>query len=45
LRLLEGVSDGPLLAAIQTLGLKMESKKAPVEVLVVDSALKLPTEN
>jgi uncharacterized protein (TIGR03435 family) len=45
LRLLEGVSDGPLLTAIQTLGLRMESRKAPVEVLVVDNALKLPTEN
>jgi uncharacterized protein (TIGR03435 family) len=45
LRLLENASDGPLLTAIQTLGLKLESRKAPLDVLVVDSALKSPTEN
>jgi len=45
LRLLENASDGPLLAEIQTLGLRMESRKAPVDILVVDSCLKMPTEN
>jgi uncharacterized protein (TIGR03435 family) len=31
--------------AIQQLGLSLESRKAPVEWLVVDSAEKAPTEN
>jgi uncharacterized protein (TIGR03435 family) len=29
----------------ETLGLKLESKKLPVEMIVVDSANKVPTEN
>jgi len=45
LRLLEGVSDEGLFAAVQTLGLKLESRKAPLEVLVIDSIRKTPTEN
>jgi uncharacterized protein (TIGR03435 family) len=45
LRLLENSSDGPLLTAIQSLGLKLESKKAPVEVLIIDSVRKSPSEN
>jgi uncharacterized protein (TIGR03435 family) len=45
LRLIETSSDGALLTAVQALGLKLESKKAPLETLVVDSILKLPTEN
>jgi uncharacterized protein (TIGR03435 family) len=45
LRLLENTSDAPLLTAIQTLGLRLESRKAPVEVLVIDNCLKAPTEN
>ena len=31
--------------AVEKLGLKLESRKAPVEQLVVDSAEKMPTEN
>jgi uncharacterized protein (TIGR03435 family) len=31
--------------AMQTLGLKLESRKAPIQHIVVDSALKVPTEN
>jgi uncharacterized protein (TIGR03435 family) len=47
---LAGASDpdaGPsLMVAIQEqLGLKLESKKGPVEILVVDHAEKVPTEN
>jgi len=30
---------------LQKAGLKLEPRKAPLEVLVVDSALKSPTEN
>jgi uncharacterized protein (TIGR03435 family) len=45
LRLLENASDGPLLSAVQGLGLRLESRKAPVDVLVVDGALKVPKEN
>jgi uncharacterized protein (TIGR03435 family) len=44
LRLME-TSDGSLFSALKPLGLKLESKKAPIEMLVVDSALKTPTEN
>jgi uncharacterized protein (TIGR03435 family) len=45
LQLLENSSDAPVLSAIQALGLKLESKKAPLETLVVDSALKAPSVN
>ncbi len=45
LRLLEGGSGDSLFSAIQTIGLKLESRKAPLEVLVVDSVRKTPTEN
>lgn len=31
--------------AVQTLGLKLEAKKAPVDMIVIDSANKVPTEN
>ena len=34
-----------LFTAIQQLGLKLEPKKAPVELIVIDSAQKTPTEN
>jgi uncharacterized protein (TIGR03435 family) len=45
LKMLENASDAPVLSAIQALGLKLESKKAPLETLVVDSALKVPSVN
>ena len=45
LRLLDGVSDDSLFASLQALGLKLENRKAPLEVLVVDHILKAPTEN
>jgi uncharacterized protein (TIGR03435 family) len=44
LQLLNG-SDGSLFSALKPLGLKLESKKAPIDVVVIDSALKTPTEN
>lgn len=34
-----------LFQAVQSLGLKLEAKKSPVEMIVVDSANKVPTEN
>jgi uncharacterized protein (TIGR03435 family) len=45
MRLLEGASDESLFKGLQALGLKLESRKAPLEVLVIDSASKTPTEN
>ena len=45
LRMLDGVSDDSLFASLQTLGLKLENRKAPLEVLVVDHILKSPTGN
>jgi uncharacterized protein (TIGR03435 family) len=32
-------------AVQQTLGLKLDPKKAPVEMIVIDSANKVPTDN
>jgi uncharacterized protein (TIGR03435 family) len=34
-----------IFTAMQALGLKLESRKAPIKHLIVDSALKVPTEN
>ncbi len=34
-----------LTASLQRLGLRLESRKAPAEVIVVDAAQKVPTEN
>ena len=45
LRLLDGVSEDSLFAGLQALGLKLENRKAPLEVLVVDHVLRAPTEN
>jgi len=45
LKLMEGVSGDSLFASLQTVGLKMESRKAPVEVMVIDSVSKTPKAN
>ena len=45
LRLLETSSGDSLLAAVARLGLKLEPRKAPVDVLVIDRIEKTPTEN
>jgi uncharacterized protein (TIGR03435 family) len=43
-----GKSDGSapsIFTAVEALGLKLESRKAPVEMIVVDAGNKVPTEN
>jgi uncharacterized protein (TIGR03435 family) len=45
LKLAESASDDTLFDAVTKLGLKLELRKAPIEVLVIDDALKMPTEN
>ncbi len=43
---LDAAESSPnLFTAVQDLGLKLESRKAPVDLIVVDSAEKTPTEN
>ena len=44
-RLADGASGDSLFTAIQTLGLKLESRKAPLDALVIDQIQKAPTEN
>jgi uncharacterized protein (TIGR03435 family) len=41
----EGDAPPPLQVAIETLGLRLEAKKFPVDVIVVDHVEKTPTEN
>lgn len=36
---------GSIFTSIQQLGLKLESKKAPIDILVIDRVEKMPTEN
>jgi uncharacterized protein (TIGR03435 family) len=45
LKLLDGTSGDSLPTAIQTLGLKLEARKAPLEVLVIDRVVKTPIAN
>jgi uncharacterized protein (TIGR03435 family) len=45
MKLLEVSSGDSLAAAMQAVGLKLDPRKAPLEVLVIDSADKMPTEN
>jgi uncharacterized protein (TIGR03435 family) len=45
LRMLSGSSGDSLLNALQRLGLKLETRKAPLEVLVIDRIEKAPIEN
>jgi len=45
LRLLDGASVSSLLDAIQKLGLKLDARKAPLDLLVIDDARKTPTDN
>ncbi len=41
----ENGSIGSLLDGLQQLGLKMDARKAPLDILVVDQVSKTPTEN
>lgn len=41
----EAASGDSLFSSVEKLGLKLESRKAPVEVLVIDHAEKAPTDN
>jgi uncharacterized protein (TIGR03435 family) len=45
LHMLDGYSSAPLSDALQKVGLRLESRKAPLDVIVVDDARKTPTEN
>ena len=45
MKLLEGNSGDSLFSAIAALGLKLDTRKAPIDVMVVDEMLKVPTEN
>jgi len=45
LRLLDGAPLPSLFDAMQKLGLKMDARKAPLDVVVVDEARKTPTDN
>jgi len=42
---MEGVDYVSLFSGLRAVGLKLEPRKAPLPVLVVDSILKSPTEN
>ena len=45
LRLLDGANADPLSGPLRDVGLTLESRKAPLEVIVVDAISKTPTEN
>jgi uncharacterized protein (TIGR03435 family) len=45
LQYMEGNSIGSLFEAIQQAGLKLDARKAPLDLIVVDQAQKTPTEN
>jgi uncharacterized protein (TIGR03435 family) len=45
MRALDAANGDSLFNAVQALGLKLEARKAPLEVVAVDSILRSPTEN
>jgi uncharacterized protein (TIGR03435 family) len=45
LHLVDASSGDTLFNAVERLGLKLESRKAPIEMLIIDQAAKTPTEN
>ena len=45
LRLLDGASTPSLFEALEKVGLKLDARKAPLDVVVIDDSRKTPTEN
>ena len=45
LKLIDASNGDSLYTAIETLGLKLEHRKAPIEVLVIDHIDKSPSDN
>ena len=45
LRAMEGASGDSMAMALDKLGLKLESRKAPIDVMMVDHVSKMPTDN
>lgn len=45
LRVLDGANADPLSGPLRDVGLTLESRKAPLQVVVVDSIARTPTEN
>jgi uncharacterized protein (TIGR03435 family) len=46
MRLSESIAGGAALSdALQQIGLKLEARKAPLDILVIDNALRTPTDN
>jgi uncharacterized protein (TIGR03435 family) len=45
MRALEGVSGDSFFRSLETAGLKLDARKAPIDVVVVDKISKAPTEN
>jgi uncharacterized protein (TIGR03435 family) len=45
LKLLDTSSGDTLFSAVEELGLKLEPRRAPIEMLVIDQALRMPTAN
>jgi len=45
MRLLDSASPNAIPDALKALGLSLDSKRAPIDVVVIDSADKTPTEN
>jgi uncharacterized protein (TIGR03435 family) len=45
LRMLDNANTDPLSGPLRNVGLTLESRRAPLEVVVIDSISKTPTEN
>jgi uncharacterized protein (TIGR03435 family) len=45
LRLLDGASIPSLFDALQKVGLKLDARRAPLDMIIVDDSRKTPTEN
>ena len=45
MRMLDGASTDPLSAPLQKVGLRLESRRGSLDVIVIDAMQKAPTEN